>query len=85
MEGADVRPEHGVAEDAATGSAAGPLAALLISRGLAAADDELRVSQGAEIGRPSTLLVRTKSSAEGLAGIAVGGGVIAIGHGALEL
>ncbi|MGZ4352201.1 MAG: PhzF family phenazine biosynthesis protein [Gaiellaceae bacterium] len=48
-------PAHGVAEDPATGSAAGPLALHLVRHGLVEAGRRIEISQGAEIGRPSTL------------------------------
>lgn len=50
-------PGAGLAEDAATGTAAGPLAAHLRDTGLLAADTELTVHQGEDMGRPSTLRV----------------------------
>lgn len=55
----------GVAEDPATGSAHGPLAAYLVRHGLVAmpadADgDELESVQGVEMGRPSRLFVRIR-------------------------
>ena len=48
-------PVDGVGEDAATGSAAGPLACHLARHGLVRWGEQLEISQGAEIGRPSTL------------------------------
>lgn len=51
-------PGKGVAEDPATGSAVGPLALHLRSTGRLAAGDVLRVEQGVEMGRPSTLYAR---------------------------
>ena len=48
-------PGFGVGEDPATGSAAGPLALHLARHGRIAFGDEIEISQGAEIGRPSTL------------------------------
>ncbi|HEY3506369.1 MAG TPA: PhzF family phenazine biosynthesis isomerase [Actinocatenispora sp.] len=50
-------PGMGLAEDAATGTAAGPLAAYLRRAGLLAANTELVVRQGEDMGRPSTLRV----------------------------
>ena len=50
--------EHG--EDAATGSAAGPLACHLCRHGLVEWGTEIEISQGAEIGRPSTLFARAE-------------------------
>jgi trans-2,3-dihydro-3-hydroxyanthranilate isomerase len=51
-------PGAGVAEDPATGSAVGPLALHLRRAGRLAPDAVLRVEQGIEIGRPSTLYAR---------------------------
>jgi trans-2,3-dihydro-3-hydroxyanthranilate isomerase len=48
-------PQLGIAEDPATGSAAGALGALRVFRG--AAPGRLTVRQGAEVGRPSTIEV----------------------------
>ena len=48
-------PNHGVAEDPATGSAAGPLAVHLARHGRIAWGEQIEISQGAEINRPSTL------------------------------
>ncbi len=48
-------PASGIDEDAATGSAAGPLALLLRNRGRLADGATLQIEQGAEIARPSTL------------------------------
>ena len=45
-------PALGVAEDPATGSAAGPLALHLARHGRIAFGDEIEISQGVEIGRP---------------------------------
>src|SRR5262249_5205536 len=47
-------------EDAATGSAAGPLACHLARHGLIGWGDEITVSQGAAINRPSTLFARAE-------------------------
>ena len=52
------RPRDGVAEDPATGSAAGPLAIHLARHGRIAFGEEIEISQGAEIGRPSKLYAR---------------------------
>jgi trans-2,3-dihydro-3-hydroxyanthranilate isomerase len=48
-------PGAGVNEDPATGSAAGPLALHLARHERTAFGDEIEISQGAEIARPSTL------------------------------
>lgn len=51
-------PGGGVAEDPATGSAAGPIALHLVRHGRLAPEQELKLSQGAELLRPSTLYAR---------------------------
>ncbi|MFJ3724552.1 PhzF family phenazine biosynthesis protein [Streptomyces sp. NPDC090045] len=56
-------PAYGVVEDAATGSAAGPLAIHLARHGLAAYGRELEILQGVEMGRPS--LMRALAEGEG--------------------
>jgi trans-2,3-dihydro-3-hydroxyanthranilate isomerase len=48
-------PGAGVDEDPATGSAAGPLSIHLARHGRTAFGDEIEISQGAEVGRPSTI------------------------------
>jgi trans-2,3-dihydro-3-hydroxyanthranilate isomerase len=79
MFGADV----GILEDPATGSAAGPLGAYLVEQGVLP-PGLITVSQGAEIGRPSTLIVDIEAIPEGWS-VHVGGGVSKIGEGAFEL
>lgn len=51
-------PGKGVPEDPATGSAVGALCAHLVSRERLRPGDVLRVEQGVELGRPSTLYAR---------------------------
>jgi trans-2,3-dihydro-3-hydroxyanthranilate isomerase len=51
-------PGIGIAEDPATGSAAGPLAAYLVARQLAPAGKWMIIEQGDEMGRPSRIEVR---------------------------
>src|SRR5262249_46579769 len=57
-------PAHGVAEDPATGSAAGPLAVHLARHGRIAFGEEIEIRQGAEIRRPSLLRARAVGSSE---------------------
>src|SRR5665213_2535394 len=66
-------PGLGVPEDPATGSAAGPLALHLARHGRIAFGDEIEISQGAEIGRPSTLYARVDGTADAITRIEVGG------------
>ncbi len=48
-------PAYGVVEDAATGSAAGPIAIHLARHGLGAYGRRIEITQGVEIGRPSPM------------------------------
>jgi trans-2,3-dihydro-3-hydroxyanthranilate isomerase len=74
-------PADGVPEDAATGSAAGPLALHLTRHGLVSWGSEIRVSQGVEIGRPSTLFARISGDADRIATIEVAGFALTVGGG----
>jgi trans-2,3-dihydro-3-hydroxyanthranilate isomerase len=78
-------PEHGVPEDAATGSAAGPLALHLARHGRIAFGEEIVVSQGTEIGRPSTLFARADGSADAIEAIEVGGNAVVVARGEFRL
>ena len=78
-------PGDGVPEDPATGSAAGPLALHLARHGRIAFGDEIEVSQGAEIGRPSTLYARVEGSADAVAAIEVGGSAVVVARGEFRL
>src|SRR5581483_8343835 len=69
-------PGGGVPEDPATGSAAGPLAVHVARHGRISFGDEIEISQGTEIGRPSTLYARAEGSAERLERVEVGGGAV---------
>jgi trans-2,3-dihydro-3-hydroxyanthranilate isomerase len=73
-------PAVGVIEDAATGSAAGPLGAFLASRELAGMPGSIVVSQGREIRRPSELHVSAYPDGDSMR-VSVGGGVVAVGSG----
>ena len=74
-------PSLGVAEDPATGSAAGPLALHLARHGRIAFGDEIEISQGAEIGRPSTLFARVDGTADAIERIEVGGSAVVVARG----
>jgi trans-2,3-dihydro-3-hydroxyanthranilate isomerase len=78
-------PAGGVAEDPATGSAAGPLALHLARHGRISFGDEIEISQGAEIGRPSTLHARVDGSPEQVERVAVGGSAVVVAHGEFRL
>jgi trans-2,3-dihydro-3-hydroxyanthranilate isomerase len=74
-------PGLGVAEDPATGSAAGPLALHLARHGRIGFGDEIEISQGAEIHRPSTLYARAEGSADAVELIEVGGSAVLVARG----
>ena len=69
-------PAQGVPEDAATGSAAGPLAAHLARHGEIAPGEEIEIRQGIELGRPSLLYARATDG-----GAEVGGNAVIVAEG----
>lgn len=74
-------PGLGVAEDPATGSAAGPLAVHLARHGEIAFGDEIEIRQGAEIGRPSVLYARTTGTGEQITCVEVAGAAVVVAEG----
>jgi len=74
-------PNHGVAEDPATGSAAGPLAVHLARHGRISFGEQLEIRQGAEIDRPSTLYATAHGTAEQLERVEVGGSAVVVARG----
>ena len=74
-------PAHGVDEDPATGSAAGPLAFHLARHGRIEFGDEIVIRQGVEVGRPSTLHAVARSTEE----IEVGGSAVVVARGEFRL
>ena len=78
-------PSGGVAEDPATGSAAGPLALHLARHGRIAFGDEIEITQGVEIGRPSKLYARVDGSAERVERVEVGGSAVVVARGEFRL
>jgi len=78
-------PASGVAEDPATGSAAGPLAMHLARHGRIALGEEIEISQGDEIGRPSRLHARVDGTAEQVERIEVGGSAVIVARGEFRL
>jgi trans-2,3-dihydro-3-hydroxyanthranilate isomerase len=74
-------PAHGVDEDPATGSAAGPLALHLARHGRIGFGDEVEIRQGVEMGRPSTLHAVARSPEE----IEVGGSAVVVARGEFRL
>jgi trans-2,3-dihydro-3-hydroxyanthranilate isomerase len=78
-------PGGGFAEDPATGSAAGPLALHLARYGRIGFGEEIEISQGAEVGRPSTLYALADGSAERLERVEVGGSAVIVARGEFRL
>jgi trans-2,3-dihydro-3-hydroxyanthranilate isomerase len=78
-------PGVGVPEDAATGSAAGPLACHLARHGLVPWGAEIEISQGMEIGRPSTLYARAEGSGGVIDLVEVGGSAVIVARGEFGL
>ena len=78
-------PADGVAEDPATGSAAGPLALHLARHGRIAFGDEIEITQGVEINRPSKLYARVDGSAEQVERVEVGGSAVVVARGEFQL
>jgi trans-2,3-dihydro-3-hydroxyanthranilate isomerase len=76
-------PVAGVDEDPATGSAAGPLGAYLVHHGVIPSG-RLTISQGVELGRPSTLIVDVERDGDELA-VYVEGGVQVIAEGTFDV
>jgi trans-2,3-dihydro-3-hydroxyanthranilate isomerase len=78
-------PGGGVAEDPATGSAAGPLAFHLARHGRSEFGQEIEISQGAEIGRPSTLYARVEGTPGRAERVEVGGSAVVVARGEFRL
>ena len=72
-------------EDAATGSAAGPIACHLARHGKIGWGDEIVISQGAAIGRPSTLYARAEGSGGLIDSVEVGGQAVIVARGEFRL
>jgi trans-2,3-dihydro-3-hydroxyanthranilate isomerase len=78
-------PAYGVAEDAATGSAAGPLAVHLVRHGLIRFGQEIEIVQGVEISRPSTMLAVARGSADHVDVVEVAGAAVIVARGTLQV
>jgi trans-2,3-dihydro-3-hydroxyanthranilate isomerase len=78
-------PGAGVTEDPATGSAAGPLAVHLARHGRIGWGEEIRISQGVEIARPSTLFAQADGSADAIERVEVGGSAVVVARGEFRL
>ncbi len=78
-------PNHGVAEDPATGSAAGPLAIHLARHGRIPFGEQIEIRQGAEILRPSTLFATAEGEGDRIDRVEVGGSAVVVARGELSL
>lgn len=78
-------PAAGVNEDPATGSAAGPLAVHLCRHGLVPWGTEITITQGVEIGRPSTLFAVARGSGKRIESVEVAGDTVVVGRGVFDL
>jgi trans-2,3-dihydro-3-hydroxyanthranilate isomerase len=78
-------PAGGVAEDPATGSAAGPLALHLARHGRIAFGEEIEITQGVEIDRPSKLYARVEGSEGSVERVEVGGSAVVVARGEFQL
>jgi trans-2,3-dihydro-3-hydroxyanthranilate isomerase len=78
-------PGIGIAEDPASGSAAGPLAIHLARHGRIQFGDEIEISQGVELKRSSTLYARADGTATAIERVEVGGRTVIVARGEFEL
>jgi trans-2,3-dihydro-3-hydroxyanthranilate isomerase len=78
-------PSHGIDEDPATGSAAGPLALHLARHGWISFGEEIEIAQGAEIGRASLLYAQADGSTENVERLRVGGSAVVVARGEFTL
>jgi trans-2,3-dihydro-3-hydroxyanthranilate isomerase len=78
-------PGVGVAEDPATGSAAGPLAVHLARHGVIAYGEEIEIHQGTAMRRPSVLFARAEGTADRIERVVVGGGAVQVAEGRYRL
>jgi trans-2,3-dihydro-3-hydroxyanthranilate isomerase len=72
-------------EDAATGSAAGPIACHLARHGAIAWGDEIVITQGVEMGRRSTLHARADGEGDAIGAVEVGGSAVIVARGEFRL
>ncbi len=78
-------PAGGIAEDPATGSAAGPLAIHLARHGEIAFGAQIEIVQGVEIARPSLLTAVAEGSAEQVDSVHVGGVALIVAEGLFRI
>jgi trans-2,3-dihydro-3-hydroxyanthranilate isomerase len=78
-------PAAGIAEDPATGSAAGPLAVHLVRHGEIAYGDEIEIRQGEEVGRPSLLYAVVAGEGDRIDSVEVGGAAVIVAKGHMRI
>jgi trans-2,3-dihydro-3-hydroxyanthranilate isomerase len=78
-------PGVGVAEDPATGSAAGPLAVHLARHGRIGFGEQIEIRQGEEIARPSRLYARVEGTSGTIEHVYVGGSAVVVASGEYRL
>ncbi|MFH8616167.1 PhzF family phenazine biosynthesis isomerase [Streptomyces sp. NPDC017979] len=78
-------PAYGVVEDAATGSAAGPIAIHLARHGLSPYGQDTRITQGVEIGRPSLMEALVHGQGDHVDSVEVGGHGVVTAEGVLHV
>jgi trans-2,3-dihydro-3-hydroxyanthranilate isomerase len=78
-------PARAIPEDAATGSAAGPLALHLARHGRIDFGQEVEIRQGVEIGRPSVLYAIATGSREHVESVEVGGVALIAAEGVFRI
>jgi trans-2,3-dihydro-3-hydroxyanthranilate isomerase len=77
----------GVPEDPATGSASGPLGAYLVTYGLIAPGEAVKIvsEQGTKMGRPSFVHIRLRAQGGAVTDISVGGSVVPVLEGRIQV
>lgn len=78
-------PAYGVVEDAATGSAAGPLAIHLARHGLVPYGRKIEIAQGVEMGRRSTMYAKAIAKDGKVDTVEVSGSAIVVLNGTMHL
>jgi trans-2,3-dihydro-3-hydroxyanthranilate isomerase len=78
-------PAAGLSEDAATGSAAGPLAIHLARHGRISLGEQIEIRQGAQIGRPSLLYATATGEDDRIDSVEVGGSAVIVAEGKYRL
>ena len=78
-------PRARIAEDAATGSAAGPLALHLVRHGRLGFGEELTITQGLALHRPACLHARIRGTAGAIESVEVGGSAVVVARGKFRI